>query len=330
MVKAMKKKVRDWLTKLYAPMRQLQERQIVLNAQVLALRNRELEQLNDLGDVEFSAFSQWGEDGVIDWLISRVPDIPLSFVEFGVENYRESNTRLLLLLRNWRGLVLDGSSDHVLDIRRQDIYWRYGITAACAFIDRDNINQLLEQGGLAGPLGLLSVDIDGNDYWVWKSIEAVDPAIVVTEYNAVLGDLHPITIPYSADFDRTEAHHSNLYFGASLPALIHLGKAKGYTFVGTTTTGCNAFFLRDDLAHHATGLLSGVWAYPSQVREARDSAGRLLFIGGAERARPICHLPVVHVETGEQTNLAELGELYSDAWRAGLRTHVGPSPQSMT
>lgn len=214
---------------------------------------------------------------------------------------------------------MDGSHSHICDIRSQDIYWRHGLTATCAFIDRDNINSLLKEAGMTGQIGLLSVDIDGNDYWVWQAIEEVRPAIVVAEYNAVLGDIYALTVPYRADFQRTKAHCSNLYFGASLPALVHLGKQKGYTFVGTTSTGCNAFFVRDNLAAQVTSLLSGVWSYPSQVREARDESRQLLFLDGADRARQIEHLPFVNPLNGLQTSLKECGELYSAAWKTGQR-----------
>ncbi len=321
-ISAIKNKAAAWLHRSHAPLRHILERQAVMQALALARHNRALSSLHDLGEVEFSAFSQWGEDGIIDWLVSRVPDIPKTFIEFGVEDYRESNTRLLLQLRNWRGLVMDGSADHIGDIRSQDIYWRHGLTAKCAFIDRDNINSLLKGEGMVGQVGLLSVDIDGNDYWVWKSIDVVSPAIVVAEYNAVLGDIHALTVPYRADFQRTQAHHSNLYFGASLPALIQLGRHKGYCFIGTTSTGCNAFFVRDDLAAKVAPALSGAWGYPSQVREARDENRALLFLDGAARAKQIAHLPLVNPQTGAETSLAECGELYSEAWKVGQRALI--------
>jgi len=321
-ITAIKNMVVAWLLRSLAPFRHIAERQAVMQALALAHHNRALSSLRDLGEVEFSAFSQWGEDGIIDWLVSRLPDIPETFIEFGVEDYRESNTRLLLQLRNWRGLLMDGSVDHIGDIRSQDIYWRHGLTAKCAFIDQDNINRLLKDGGMFGQVGLLSLDIDGNDYWVWKSIAVVSPAIVVVEYNAVLGDIHALTVPYRVDFQRTQAHHSNLYFGASLPALIQLGKHKGYSFIGTTSTGCNSFFVRDDLAANVTPALSGAWAYPSQVREARDENRTLLFLDGAARAKPIAHLPLVNTKTGAQTTLAECGELYSEAWKVGQRALI--------
>ena len=116
------------------------ERQLVLQATLLARMARERPTLEALSSAEFSVFSQWGEDGIIDWLLTRLPGIPETFVEFGVGDYRESNTRLLLFLRNWRGLVMDGSDAHIESIQAQDIYWRYDLTAKCAFSEREIIN----------------------------------------------------------------------------------------------------------------------------------------------------------------------------------------------
>ena len=321
-VEIIKSRALRWLQQSNTPLRRLLERQMVMQTLALSKANRCATSLRDLSDAEFSAFSQWGEDGVIDWLISRLPDIPQTFVEFGVEDYQEANTRLLLQLHNWRGLLMDGSESHINNIQSQEIYWRHSLTAKCAFIDRDNINRLLQECGMQGDIGLLSVDIDGNDYWVWQAINSVNPAIVVSEYNAVLGDLHALTVPYRADFYRTLAHYSNLYFGASLPALIELGKQKGYTFVGTTSTGCNAFFVRKDLAALITDALSGAWAFPSRLREARDQQRNLLFLNGAARPARIAHLPLVNLRTGTLTSLAECGDLYSAEWESGRRVRI--------
>lgn len=210
--------------------------------------------------------------------------------------------------------MLDGSDAHIADIHNQGIYWRYGLTAKRAFIDSENINELLVNGGMVGEVGLLSIDIDGNDYWVWKSIDVVNPCIVVIEYNAVFGDLNALTVPYRSDFNRTLAHHSNLYFGASLPALIELGKQKSYTFIGTNKNGSNAFFIRDDLAPQITTAISNTWAYPSNIREASDKNGDLSFIDGKDRARVIAHLPIINTMTDEKLSLMDIEKIYSEEW----------------
>ena len=298
-----------------APANVNSDKTMVLAAQAPIHFNREKRSIDSLAEAELSVFSQWGEDGIIDWLVHNLPNIPKTFVEFGIEDYRESNTRLLTYLRNWSGFVIDGSKENIESLTRQDIYWRHDIESCAAFISRENINDLILSSGIKGDIGLLSIDIDGNDYWVWQAIQVVTPAIVICEYNAVLGDRAAITVPYNADFQRTRAHHSNLYFGASIRALIALGSSKGYTFVGTTSTGCNAFFVRDDLAQPIIDSLSSVTAFPSSVRESRDAEGRLTFVSGVERAQIIEHLPFVDVKTDQRVTLSDISELYSVEWR---------------
>jgi len=293
------------------------DRQLVLQAGARAQSNRNRTVISALYDVEFSACSQWGEDGIIDWLIERIPEIARSFVEFGVGDYRESNTRLLLQLRHWRGLVIDGSLRHIADIQSQEIYWRYEIRALQAFIDAENINELIDKSGMSGDIGLLSVDIDGNDYWVWRAISVISPALVVAEYNAVFGDIQSLTIPYRSDFKRGAAHHSMLYFGASLQALIDLGISKGYRFLGTGMAGCNAFFVRDDLYFRLSDCVKSIKAYPTLAREARDEKGNLIFTSGVARTKIIEALPVVDLSRNQEVPLSSFAELYSPAWRAG-------------
>lgn len=298
------------------------ERQLLLQAQLLASANRSTRHMSGLYQAEFCAFSQWGEDGVISWLCGMLPDIPKTFVEFGVVDYREANTRLLIQLENWRGLVMDGSADNIQAIKRQDISWRHDLTAKCAFIDSENINGLMTDAGFQGEIGLLSIDIDGNDYWVWKAIDAVSPVIVVSEYNAVLGDLLELTVPYRADFDRSRAHYSNQYFGASIRALASLAKSKGYTFVGTTSTGCNAFFVRNDFAPAIVSALDGTWAFPSAVREGRNPDGSLSLASGLERMKAIRDLPLVDTERDAVTKLSALPAIYSPEWLAGKKCRI--------
>lgn len=310
-----KKYLFDRLRGFLIPLEQNYEKTTALQSLLIAISNHNKQRVNCLSEVEFSGFSQWGEDGIIDWLIEKLPTIPQTFVEFGVGNYRESNTRLLLLLRNWRGFVMDGSAGHIADIREQDISWRFDLTAQCAFIDRDNVNKLISSSGISGEIGLLSIDIDGNDYWVWQAINVINPVIVVCEYNALFGDLRQISVPYQTDFNRTSAHYSNLYFGASLPALIQLADQKGYAFVGTNSNGCNAFFVRRDHASEVLKCIDEPRSFPSSIRESRNALGELTFVRGAGRIELIRHLPVVDLEANTVKPLADFADLYSERWR---------------
>jgi hypothetical protein len=253
----------------------------------------------NLRAAEFRAFSQWGEDGVIQALVSTIPSAALRkiFVEFGVENYTESNTRFLLMNDNWSGLVIDGGQENIDYIRRDPIYWQYNLKADCRFITRDNINELLAGNGISGDIGLLSVDIDGNDYWVWERIDCITPAIVITEYNARFGPDRAVTVPYDPDFRRVAAHHSMIYYGASLKALTRLANRKGYALVGCNSAGNNAFFVRRELLSEPLRERSVSESFVrNQFRETRDAEGRLIFLGPEEEVAVLAKLPLVDVD----------------------------------
>jgi hypothetical protein len=290
------------------------ERSLLLQGTQASYASKSLNRIGHLSETEFRVYSQWGEDGILEWLIQRLPISSPRFIEFGVENYREANTRFLLVNRNWKGLVMDGSLDNMQSIRQEDIYWRHDLNAVCAFINRENINGLISDAGFSGAAGVLSVDVDGNDYWVWEAINVVNPDIVVCEYNAVFGDLYALSIPYNPSFQRTTAHSSNLYFGASISALSFLARRKGYELVGTNRGGCNAFFVRKDLFPLLDEIIADKSPLPSLARESRDKNGKFSFIGGLERLREIADMPIVRVDTGETIPLRTLGPLYSQHW----------------
>jgi hypothetical protein len=274
--------------------------------------------LKDLSEAEFRVFSQWGEDGILEWLAAHT-DVPNTrFIEFGVETFREANCRFLMLNRNWRGLIMDGSEEAMLALRKQELYWRHDLTAVPAFITAENINELIATNGFGGPLGLLSVDIDGNDYWVWNAITACEPALVACEVNPLFGDTAAVTVPYDPKFTRFGGHHSGLYFGASLGALKHLAAQRGYEFLGTNSNGINAFFVKRELAGPLLSRLESVRAWPSCHRNSCDEQGQLTYARGLARFELIKHLPVVEVTTGRTLKLADIAEPFSAEWRAQL------------
>lgn len=266
------------------------------------LESRQLESLDksDLKSNEFQVFSQWGEDGIIQFLIRNIDIKRKIFVEFGVENYTESNTRFLLINNNWSGLVMDGSLENINYIKQDPIYWQHNLKAVQAFIDKDNVNNLLLENGIEGEIGILSIDIDGNDYWVWDAIDVISPAIVIIEYNSRFGKDKAITIPYDLSFVRSEAHYSMLYAGASLKAVYNLGKTKGYSFVGSNRVGNNAFFVRSDLKPSNIRELTLEEGYvASQFRESRDQEGNLSYLSWDETNEILFSLPLVDLESNK-------------------------------
>ncbi len=278
----------------------------VLLAQIHINRIKELKEVSSLKDVEFKVFSEWGEDGIIQYLTNNVEIRNKIFVEFGVQDYKESNTRFLLINDLWKGLVIDSDKDCISEIKKDDIYFRYNLTAKNAFITKENINDLISDSGISGEIGLLSIDIDGNDYWVWEAINFIDPAIVICEYNGLFGPTYPVSIPYSSDFYRTKKHFSNLYFGASLQALVILGEKKGYDFVGSNSAGSNAFFVKKHLSAKLEKYSAKEGFRAPGFRQSRDIQGRLTYLNKKESEQILGNMNVINIETGKTILLKEI------------------------
>jgi hypothetical protein len=277
----------------------------MLTGKLLADRVRNLGPGRRLREAEFKVFSQWGDDGIIQYLIEQVGVTNQTFVEFGVQDYRESNTRFLLMNDNWRGMVIDGDPDFMALVKSEDLYWRHDLTAVAAFITKENINDLIRTAGFAGPLGILSVDIDGNDYWVWEAIDVVDPEIVIVEYNSVFGPRRTVSVPYDPAFVRQKAHDSYLFWGCSLAALCLLAQRKGYAFVGCNSNGNNAYFVKASRAGNLLTFTPQDGYVESRFRESRDPQGRLTFVRGEARFALIADMQVVDVATSETRRLGD-------------------------
>ncbi|MFI5071569.1 MAG: hypothetical protein ACHP8A_11830 [Terriglobales bacterium] len=275
------------------------ERTLELLGGFLAQQVAGKQQVSSLHDVEFRVYSQWGDDGIIQWIISRLPSTPKRFVEFGVEDYSESNTRFLMVNNNWTGLVMDGSPENISRLRRRKWFWRYGLTALPYFVTCDNVDSLIADWAANQEVGLLHIDVDGNDYWLWDAIHCTSPSICIMEYNALFGSERAVTIPYSANFSRFDAHYSGQYFGASLAALTMLARAKGYALVGTNSAGNNAYYVRADLLtdNLREVELKDAFTRPT-FRESRDRRHRLDFLPYDQRQSSIRGLPVLNVMSG--------------------------------
>jgi hypothetical protein len=259
---------------------------------------------NNINDHEFKIFSQRGEDGIIQYLIKHVPVKNKIFIEFGVENYMESNTRFLMMNDdNWSGFVMDASGRNINSIKKRDWFWKYDLRVQKAFIDRDNINDILAETNFKD-IGLLSIDIDGNDYWIFEEIDftELNPAIIVIEYNALFGKERAISVPYDKNFNRTKAHYSNLFFGASLPALTYIAEKKGYDLIGCNDAGSNAFFVKKELLE-GNAKISKIDiqnAYrEDKCRQSRNKKHKLSFLFGTERNTILKGLEVVNVISGK-------------------------------
>jgi hypothetical protein len=188
--------------------------------------------------------SQNGEDGIIAEIFDRIGITNRYFVEFGSADGIENNTRCLLK-QGWGGLWMDGDSEAIAMAKTKfaaEIAAKR-LTVTETFITAENIEKLFVSNGVPKEFDLLSIDIDRNDYYVWKAIEAFNPRVVVIEYNGN----YPPGIEWVVEYKADAWWDGSDNYGASLSALEKLGKAKGYSLVGCTMAGVNAFFVRDDL-----------------------------------------------------------------------------------
>jgi hypothetical protein len=276
--------------------------QKILLGKILTESNNRKLSISSLSEVEFKVFSQWGDDGIIQYLINKIPISNKTFVEFGVETYHESNTRFLLMNDNWSGLVIDGSINNIKSIKNQNIYWQYNLQAREAFITKDNINNLIEDAGIVGDIGILSVDIDGNDYWVLDAIHIIKPVIIIVEYNSVF-KLNHYTIPYKSDFVRSKAHYTNQYWGASIAAFNYLLKSKGYTFIGCNSNGNNGYFVQNDKICDLPTPTIDKGFVDAKFRDSRDVNGKLTYLSGDNRLNAINGMEVIDVLTNQVIKL---------------------------
>jgi len=299
-------KLKYYFRKFYQRMHYDTFKVLLNQAKLLAEQNRNKKEIRNLGEVEFQVFSQRGEDGIIQYIISKIEIPNRIFVEFGVEDYTESNTRLLLMGNNWSGLVIDGDPGNIRFIQNDFIYWKYDLTAVQSFITKENIDGLITGYTDCRDIGLLSVDIDGNDYWVWEAITTISPRIVVCEYNSAFGATEKVSIPYAPDFVRGRAHHSELYFGASLAAFCSLAEKKGYDLIGTSDAGLNAFFVRKDCSAPFRKYTAEEGFRETQNRDSKDEKGRLTYLRHGERLTAMKQLPVVDVVTGQKQSIGDL------------------------
>ena len=196
---------------------------------------------------EFSGFSQNGEDGIIDFLLGKLKRRSRYFIEIGTADGIECNTAWLAIAKKYSGIMIEGNAK--VCAQSATLYQGLNLGVECInmFITQETVSQL-GQLALDNRPDVLSLDIDGNDYYIAKMLFEVGfrPKIFVVEYNSAYGDEKKITIAYRGDFDFTTAHASQLYYGVSISGWKSLFRKYGYKFVAVDSNGVNAFFVNPD------------------------------------------------------------------------------------
>lgn len=297
----------NFLSKIFATSRLItrnwEDEALIMQAKNLMSSNHWKSSIKDkvrIEDKEFKVYSQWGDDGIIQFLVKKLDIKNKYFVEFGVADFYESNSHFLLINNNWKGLVIDGSEKNIRRLKSSSIYWRYNLKAINEFITKDNIMNIISSE-VKTKIGLLHIDLDGNDYWILKEIdfEALSPEIVILEYNYIFGHERKITIPYEESFHRFKEHFCGLFFGVSIAALNDFMSQKGYIFIGSNSARNNAYFIKDSKEGVIDRVVLSQEHTDAQFRISRDKNENLDYVQPKTIIEEMRGLKVHNIETNE-------------------------------
>ena len=294
----LKDKIINLLTKYF--LKRLYYRKVCLigHSHILNFR-KNYPNIKKINELDYKIFSQNGEDGIIDYFLHELKIEKPRYVEIGVGDYSESNTRFIFETYNSKGLIIDCLKDIKKKIMNNIIFWKGDLTIVEEFINHKNINSLLIENKFNENIDLFSLDIDGIDYWILKELPNKFSKIAVLEFNPNFGPNLEITVPNIENFNRTNYHYSNLCFGASLKAIINLMKSKGFVFMGVNKNCINAFFINIDeiqninLEKPDDQNLSCFTS--SNYRESRSIDGNLTFLTDKNKINEICECEVINL-----------------------------------
>jgi hypothetical protein len=268
---------------------------------ILANRSGHKE-LKILSDAEVSVFSQWGEDGILDFLLQSFQISKPRILEIGAGDFSECNSRFAIQYRNCSAYLVDAREDLKKNLEKSFSMWKGTVCAESVFVTPENINEIFERANnFMGGIEVLSIDIDGIDYWVAQQLDWSNINIAIVEYNPLFGQRYAVSVPLEDYTSRFEQHYSGLYFGASLRAWIELMEENNLVFLGSNRIGNNAFFVKKKLCVDLllpipdTNDLSAFVDW--RIRDSRNRDGNLTHLNLAEMQSLLSGLPVVDVRT---------------------------------
>ena len=259
--------------------------------------------ISNLNEVDFKVFSQNGEDGIIDYLLFSLQIEKPKFIEIGVGDYYESNTRFLFERSSGDGLIIDIIDNFQKRVEKNIRLWRGNVKILNRKIDSENILATLKEFNFFDNIDLFSIDVDSIDYWILEKMPKKFCKLIVAEYNPYFGSNLEISVPNDKNFDRSKYHHSNLCFGASLKSIINLLDRKGFVFLGTNLFKNNAFFVNSDFKDNLFLEIPNNNELNSftnaSFRESRDINNKLNFIDPKDILNEIKKCKVVDLSSSE-------------------------------
>jgi len=266
------------------------------------LASKNYKDIKNINQVEYKVFSQNGEDGIIDFLLNQLNIQNPKFLEIGVGNYKESNTRYIFMKNPTKGMIIDNVKNLKQEVSKNVKLWKGDLKIIEETVTSDNIFNILKINNFQNNLDLFSLDIDGIDYWVMKELPDNLSKIVITEYNATFGANLEVTVPNINNFNRTKYHYSNLCYGMSLRAIINLMSSKNYTFVGANKACNNAFFINKSEVNKLNIDLpdtNNLEKYTqSNILESRSNSGSLTFLSDNKKLEEISECEIINLSDG--------------------------------
>jgi hypothetical protein len=264
-----------------------------------------------LWDAEVKVFSQWGEDGILDFLFDLIGAAKPRIIEFGAGDFTECNSRFAAEHRSASVYAIDMREDLIQKVKNLDVFWRNTIFPVCDFITPETAKKHQEIAeSKFGGIDLISLDIDGNDYWVLQSLDFNNVQIVVCEYNPLYGSNLACTVERNDFFDRTKEHFSWLHYGMSLRAAIDLLALSELTFIGTNRPGNNAFFIKQEFVKSLNFKLPNYNQLDEfvdwRVRESRDLNGNLSFLSKLDAIKAISECKIMDLTTSETYSVGQI------------------------
>ena len=283
---------------------------LILLAQYVLLKSRSnYKKYNLLEDAEIRVFSQNGEDGIIDYIVQQLNLKKPNFIEIGVGDYLEANTRLVYEMYNSRGLIIDINKNLKEKVSNNVNLWKGNLSIIEEKVSSKNINYLLEKFSPTF-VDIFSIDIDSIDYWVVEKIKERFSKIFILEYNSVFGPSLEVSVPDIEDFSREEYHYSNLCYGASLKAYIKLMDQKGYYLLGVNRLRNNAFFINKKFSKNLffpnISELDLCELTNANFSESRNKLKNLSYLTHKEQINEIIDCEVVNLKDNKKLKIKNL------------------------
>ena len=265
---------------------------------VINMRSK-YKKIKNINDLDYKVYSQNGEDGIIDYLLYSLKIDKPKFIEIGVGDYQECNSRFFFERTSPKGLIIDCIKNFKKEVKKNVKLWKGDLTLIEKMINSENIIEILKKNNFYNKIDFLSLDVDGIDYWILEKLPKNFSKICVVEFNSNFGFKKEISVPNISNFNRTNYHYSNLCYGASLKAIVQLMKRKNYVFLGTDLHRINAFFVLKKYLKMINLTIPNNKSLKkfssSNIKESRTKRNNLSYLSGKNKIEKIKNCKVVDV-----------------------------------